>query len=319
MRLRVLCILGIILVSLGAAAVLAWRAGVVAGAQMETQVAANEVRLDGRLLVRLHAHIVNPREASRSHTCDFWASIENGTQHRLLAAHVSLRSRTIELPEITAGKNTDVPIWTIAIPQEQASCAQKARWFQKIAGEAKTSTCVMDGATEGQCRKLVRVVGDFDYTSLRSDDWEADNAAEAVAEVLRQGNLPVGTIVAVPPASFFKLGFSRNDTQKSDSARALAAADAPFNPNNPADINRIDDWPYATMDGPVTVLQVHLDKEQVADWYKVSLWANLLDVPRYEVIAWVPREDLDKARAKQLAAPRKIEAEKPTVATSQDN
>lgn len=322
MRLRVLWILGLVVVSLGAAAVLAWRAGVVAGAQMERQEVADEARLDGRLLVRLHAHIVNPREASRSHTCDFWASIENGTQHRLLAAHVALRSRTIEVPEITAGSSIDVPIWTIAIPQEQSTCAEKARWFQKIASQAKTSTCAMEGASEGQCRRLVRVVGDFAYTSLRTDDWEAENAAQAAADVQRQGNLPVGTIVAVPSNSFFKLGFGRNDPQKSDSARALAAAEAPFDPDNPADVSRLDDWkPYATMDGPVTVLQVHQDKEKVADWYKVSLWASLLDAPRYEVIAWVPREDIDKARAKQLVAPvlRKIEAEKPTVATPQAN
>lgn len=315
---RVLWILGFVAVLLGTGAVLAWRAGVVDGARMETQTAVSEIRLGGRVLVRLRAHIVNPRDASRSHICDFWASIENGTQHRLLAAHVALRSRTIELPEIAAGKSTDVPIWTIAIPQEEETCAQKAHWFQKIAGEAKTTTCAMDAATEGQCQRLVRVVGDFDHTSLQTDDWEADNAAQAAADVLRQGNLPVGTVVAVPANSFFKLGFDRNDTQKSDSARALAAADPPFNPDNPADISRIDDWkPYATMDGPVTVLQVHLDKEKVADWYKVSLWTS--DAPRYEVIAWVPREDLDKARAKQLAAPRKIEAGKPTVATPQDN
>jgi hypothetical protein len=278
--------------------------------------------LGGNVLVRLHAHIVNPREASRSHTCDFWASVENGSQHRLLAAHVSLRARTIELPEIAAGGSTDVPIWTIAIPQEQATCGQKARWFQKVASEAKTSTCAMEGASESQCRRLVRVTGDFDHTSLRTDDWEANNAARAAAGVLREGNLPVGTIVAVPAASFFKLGFGRDDVQKSAEARSLAAADAPFDPDNPADVNRLDQWkPYATMDGPVTVLVVHQDKEQVADWYKVSLWANLLDTPRYEVIAWIPREDLDKARAKQLALPvlRKIETEKPSVATLQDN
>jgi hypothetical protein len=178
----------------------------------------------------------------------------------------------------------------------------------------------MEGASESQCRRVVRVVGDFDYTSLRTDDWEAANAAQAAAAVLREGNLPVGTIVAVPAASFFKLGFDHNDVQKSGEARALASADAPFSPDNPADVSRLDDWkPYATMDGPVTVLAVHQDKENVADWYKVSLWANLLDTPRYEVIAWVPREDLDKARAKQLTVPELRKAEKPSVATLQEN
>lgn len=320
MRLRVLLIFGVVVVSLAAAALLAWRAGITNGVQMQVQAVAEEAKRDGRVLVRLHAHIENPRELSRSHACDFSISIENATQFDLLAAHISLRTRVLELPEVDAGHTADIPIWTIAIPQEQSTCLQKAHWFEKTIREAKTSTCAMKGSSESQCRRLIMLIGDFDYTGLHTDDWEAAAAARAAADALRASNLAVGTIAAVPPDSFFKLGFDRNDVQKSEQARALASADEPFDPSNPADTNRLNMWrPYATMDGPVTVLQIHLDNEQVADWYKVSLWANLSDTPRYEVIAWVPREDLDTARAKFLAARTPVrESRIPKVAKPAD-
>ncbi len=300
MRPRVLWVLGFVGISLaamGAAAVLAWRAGYLNGVAMQLKPPAGEAVQDGRLIVQLYAQIDNPREPSRTHQCEFRAMIQNRTPYHLLAAHIVLGSRTIDLPEIRIAHSADMFVWTVAVPQEQADCAQAARRFQKIAYEARATSCAMNGATQAQCQDMVRVVGDFDYPHLQADDWEAARAAAAAADALRQANLPVGTVVEIAPDSFFKLGFDRGDVQISDAARALASAEQPFDPDNPVDTNRLYlAARYASMDGPVTVLAVHEDKDGVADWYKVSLWADPGDAPRYQVIAWVPRDDLDKAR-----------------------
>jgi hypothetical protein len=260
--------------------------------------------LNGRIIVRLHAKIDNPAEPSRAHTCEFSASIVNRSPYHLLAGHVVLRGRTIDLPEMRPDRIAEVFVWSVALPLEAPSCVDKARWFQKIAREAKITACAMDDLPEHRCRKMVRVVGDFDYPALQADDFEAADAARTAAETLRAANLPVGTAVAIPPGSFFKLGFPGGDVQKSPEAKALASAQPPFDPDKPADTARMDvDSDYAAMNGPVTILAAHVDRDQAADWYKVSLWADPDGTNPYEVIAWIPRDDLDKAREKVRAKP----------------
>lgn len=295
---RVLGILGFVVILFGAGAVLSWRAGYLNGVSMQSRVAPEETAFEGHLIVQLHAQIDNPGEAARSHDCAFSATIANQSRYHLLAGHVLLHARMIDLPEIASRHSADVPLWTVAIPQEASSCTAKARWFQRIARDAKATTCAMQGVPQDTCRRLVRVAGDFDYPRLQADDFEAGNAQSAAAAALRKGNLAAGTVVSIPPNSFFKLGFDRKDAQKSDAARALVSADTPFSPDNAADINRLVYWGYsAAMEGPLTVLAAHQDKERVADWYKVSLWANTQESGRFEVIAWVSRDDLEKAHA----------------------
>lgn len=302
MRPRVLWSLGfsvVLLAALGAAGLLAWRVGYLAGQSAQAQAASGEMTLDGRVLVHLHAQVDDPTGLSRSHRCEFSASIANRTPYELLAARISLGSRTIDLPPLAAGHSTDLALWSILIPQEQRSCTEEAHRFQAIAHQANTTICNLKGASDGHCKRLIRVFADFDYPHLSADDMDARNAQKSLVENLLAGNLAVGTSHAVASDSFFKLGFDPKDEQKSDRARALVAAEQPFDPASPADVERVsEDARYATMGGPVTVLKVHKDKDQVIDWYKVLIWAQPVGEPRYEVIAWVPREDFDKARAK---------------------
>lgn len=291
------------LASVGAGAFLAWRAGYKFGQSMQSQAAPGESTLDGLVLLQLHAQITDPSGLSRSHNCEFSAVIGNQTPYQLLAARISLGSKTLDLPALAAGKSADLFLWNVSIPQEHRSCAERAHWLQQVAQQAKTMTCTMDGADERHCKRLVRVFADFDYTRLQADDLDASSTEQAVIGSLRSSNLAVGTTVAIPSDSFFKLGFDPKDVQKSEDAKALAAAEQPFDPNRGADIERLDDSAkFATMGGPITVLEVHLDRDQVVDWYKVSIWAEPDGGQRFTVVAWVPREDLDKARAKYLAA-----------------
>lgn len=308
MRPRVHWVLGFLAVSacaLGTAAFLASRAGFFKDEQLRPDVLAGQAMIDGHIYVRLHAGIDNPREASRTHHCGFSATVVNQSPYDLVAAQVTIDDKTVGLPSLPSGHSIEVPLWSFAIPQEAPSCAAKAHAFQDVATQAQTSVCAMAQVKADYCRRLVRVTGDFDYPHLEADDWEAARAERIAATALRQGNVPVGAVLAIPDGSFFKLGFDRSDVQKSPAARALAAAQPPFDPDNSVDVNRLVVWGYyASMDGPVTVLAVHGDANGVADWYKVSLWVVPDNTPRYEVIAWVMRDDLDKARARSLEARR---------------
>jgi len=308
MRPSALWVLGFFVIffaALGTAALLAWRAGYLDGQLVPPQASLSEVTIDGALLVRLHAQINDPSALSPSHNCAFSAVIVNQTPYQLLGARLALGSKTIDLPPLVAGHSANLSLWNIAIPQEQPSCLEPARRYQQIASQAKAVTCSMDGTSVGYCQRLLRVFADFDYPQLEADDLDAGEAAKAAIDAMRAGNLAVGRSIEILSGSFFKLGFAPTDVQKSDAAKALAAAEQSFDPGRQADIDRIDaDARYATMGGPVTILQQHLDGQQVADWYKVVIWAQPEGEPRYAVIAWVSRDDLDKAHAKFLAAQR---------------
>ena len=197
-------------------------------------------------------------------SCTISADITNNTNYHLNNAEIDFGTFPLDLPSVAANSTASgVAVASENPPYAKSSvvnCATAAQGIDNNKNDATVSVCSMDGMSEGDCQKAVKLETKFDYDALQAAD----------AKYLQQMN-----------SDSLKLGGYNIPCQGSamiqGGCQSVAVyPDGNMPPSTDAPLTALDDSGDSNLDrtSQFFIVQIAKDPRGVIQWYRIRYGVN---------------------------------------------